>query len=156
MWMNHYRNSDVPRSDTIKNRESWIQEDIQQLTNTMNLLTSPSVKDRQQGMENLATLLPFLLLGSFTDLETLTYIKAKLEAAKLVREEMEHVEKAKEDVKKVDDRVVATENKIVGMYRADAEKAMQARELNIPRRVHNLEVHAFGPGGSKHPKHVPL
>lgn len=62
----------------------------------------------------------------------------------------------KEDVKKVDDRVVASENKIVGMYRLDSEKAMQARELNIPRRVHNLEEHVYGPGGSKHPKHVPL
>lgn len=62
----------------------------------------------------------------------------------------------KDDVKKVDDRVVASENKIVGMYRLDAEKAMQARELNIPRRLHSLEEHAYGPGQSKHPKHVPL
>ena len=97
MWMNHYRESEIPVSENVKSRDDWVDTDILQLTNTMNLLTSPSAKDRQKGMERVSTLLPFLLLGGFSDLETLTYIKAKLEAAKLVKDELVRVAAAKEE-----------------------------------------------------------
>lgn len=107
MWMSHYRSSEIPLSGTIKSRLDWIQEDIKTLTNTLNLLTSPAVKDRQQGMENVASLLPFLLLGGFTDVETLSYIKAKLEAARLTLDEMEHINQAKEEVRKEQEELVS-------------------------------------------------
>ena len=110
MWVNHYRKSDVPLSDNIKDRDAWLKEDIRKLTNTIDLLISPSLKDRQAGMQEVANLLPFLLLGGFTDLETLTYIKAKLEAAKVVMEEMEQW-KAKETVEKMKKLKVPREEK---------------------------------------------
>ncbi|KKR71583.1 MAG: hypothetical protein UU81_C0055G0002 [Microgenomates group bacterium GW2011_GWC1_41_8] len=129
MWMNHYRNSDVPKSENIKNREDWINEDIAKLTNTINLLISPSVKDRQQGMQQVADLLPFLLLGGFADVETLTYIKAKLEAAKLIYEEMERVDEAKEKIKKEQEDLVV----IPAVGPKEEQKTMQAEQkLEMP------------------------
>ncbi|MCR4263248.1 MAG: hypothetical protein NUV98_00835 [Candidatus Roizmanbacteria bacterium] len=129
MWMNHYRNSDVPKSENIKNREEWINEDIAKLTNTIDLLISPSVKDRQQGMQQVADLLPFLLLGGFADVETLTYIKAKLEAAKMINEEMQRVDDAKEQAKKDQEDLVI----IPAVEPKETQKTMQAEQkLEMP------------------------
>lgn len=131
MWMKHYQNSDVPISENIKSRDDWIAEDIQKLTNTINLLTSTSVKDRQKGMENVAELLPFLLLGGFTDLETLSYIKAKLEAARLVMEEMEHVDKAREEAKENEEELVS-----IPVIEKPEEKTMdlnQSQTMTLPQ-----------------------
>lgn len=137
MWMKHYQNSDVPISENIKSRKDWIAEDIQKLTNTINLLASTSVKDRQKGMENVAELLPFLLLGGFTDLETLSYIKAKLEAARLVMEESEHIEKAKEEAVKNEEELVS-----IPVIEKHEDKVMdleQTQTLDIPENEEKTE-----------------
>jgi hypothetical protein len=145
MWMKHYEHSEVPMSETIKSRDEWISEDIKKLTNTINLLTSTSVKDRQKGMENVASLLPFLLLGGFTDLETLSYIKAKLEAARLVMEQMEHVEKAREEGKKDQEELVSIP---VIEKQEDQEMTLtEAQTLPIPEEkkgeIQNDELPGF-------------
>ncbi|MBI4130835.1 hypothetical protein HY468_05955 [Candidatus Roizmanbacteria bacterium] len=130
MWMNHYRKSEVPVSDSIKSRQDWIIEDVQKLTNTINLLASPAVQDRQKGMEQVSTLLPFLLLGGFADLETMTYIKAKLEAAKLIQEELEHVEEVREKTKAEQEELVS----IPTIQKIEEDKTMEveaSRELPL-------------------------
>jgi hypothetical protein len=81
-------------------------------------------------MENVASLLPFLLLGGFTDVETLSYIKAKLEAARLTLEEMDHVNKATEEVKKEQEELVS-----IPVIEKQEEKEMtlsQQQEMPIP------------------------
>lgn len=100
MWIKHYREAPVPSSETITTRESWLSADIKKLTNMSDLLASSDPKLKQKGLEEVAELLPFLLLGGFSDVETLTYIKAKLEAAKQIQTELEMKEKVKEDVAK--------------------------------------------------------
>ena len=62
----------------------------------------------------------------------------------------------KDDVKKIEDRLIAVESKIDGTNRRLDSEAMQRSDLRLPRRVHDLEEEVFGEGGSKHPKHVPL
>lgn len=123
MWLNHYRESEIPMTDKIQSRQQWLEEDVKKLSNTINLLTSVSIKDRQKGMEEVANLLPFLLLGGFGDLETITYLKAKLEAAKLVIGEMDQVEKAKEQMKKEEEKV-----EIPAEEKKEEEKQMEAEE----------------------------
>lgn len=158
MWMNHYRKSEIPKSENIKSRQDWIKEDIAQLTNTINLLISPSVKDRQQGMQKVSDLLPFLLLGGFADIETLTYVKAKLEAAKLAYEEMAQVAEAREQAKKdLEDMVVipATEPKV-------EQKTMQTEqklEMPIPNKTEETEEKKETielPGFHEEPANAPL
>ncbi|MBI4136632.1 hypothetical protein HY469_01065, partial [Candidatus Roizmanbacteria bacterium] len=146
MWMNHYRKSDVPKSDNIQNRADWLNEDITELTNTLNLLVSSSVKDRQQGMQKVGDLLPFLLLGGFADIETLTYIKAKLEAAKLVYEEMQRVTEATEKAKKEQEDLVI----IPAVEPKEEQKAKEAeRKLEMPipdEKVSSSETSVDLPG----------
>jgi hypothetical protein len=131
MWMNHYRHTEVPKSETITSREKWIQEDIKNLTNSLNLLISTSEKDRQKGTQQVSDLLPFLLLGGFTDIETLTYIKAKLEAAKLIMQETKKISEAKEQGKKEAEDIEiipAVEPK----EELKADQLEQALEMPIP------------------------
>lgn len=99
MWLKHYREAPVPTTDVIKTREEWLAGDAKRLTNVSNMLASSDPKVKQKGLEEVAELLPFLMLGGFSDLETLTYLKAKLEAAKQVQSELEIAEKAKEKAK---------------------------------------------------------
>ncbi|OGG72516.1 hypothetical protein A3A38_04120 [Candidatus Kaiserbacteria bacterium RIFCSPLOWO2_01_FULL_53_17] len=60
----------------------------------------------------------------------------------------------KESVQKVDERLSAVENKVSGIYNVLTEDARKARELAIPRRVHELEEKVFKV--SRHPKHLAL
>lgn len=95
MWLNHYRQSETPLSEKIRSREDWLEADVKGLTNALNLLTSASKENREKGHEQVADILPFLLLGGFSEIETITYLKAKLEAAKQIQTELEQVETAR-------------------------------------------------------------
>lgn len=99
MWLKHYREAPVPTTETIKTRQQWLDEDVKKLTNVSNMLASADPKIKQKGLSEVAEILPFLMLGGFSDLETLTYLKAKLEAAKQIQKELEIQEKAKEEAK---------------------------------------------------------
>lgn len=99
MWLQHYRSAPVPVSENITNRVDWLEAEEKQLTNISHLLSSPNIQLRQQGLEKVAEILPFMLLGGFSPMEIITYIKAKLEANKQVKQEYEIEQKAKEKAK---------------------------------------------------------
>lgn len=99
MWLQHYRSAPVPVSETITDRLDWLDVEEKQLTNIFHLLSSSNIQLRQQGLEKVAEILPFMLLGGFSDSEIMTYIKAKLEADKQVKQECEIEQKAKEKAK---------------------------------------------------------
>ena len=63
---------------------------------------------------------------------------------------------SKEDVEKLENRLIAVEGKIDGTNRRLDTEAMQRTDLKLPRRVHEIEEKLFGTGRSKHPKHIPL
>ena len=106
MWINNYRLSEVPVTDKIKTREDWLRHDVTKITNAVNLLSAAVPEMKKKGLDQVAEILPFLLLGGFTEQETITYLKAKLEAARLVLEELERLEKAKEEVKVEEEELV--------------------------------------------------
>ncbi len=83
-----------------------MREDIRILTNTLDLLTSLNPKDKEKGMKQVAAILPFLLLGGFSEVETVIYLKAKLQAAKLALEQIEEKEKLKEELKKEEEETL--------------------------------------------------
>jgi hypothetical protein len=98
MWLTHYRNSPVPISETIKNRKQWLTEEEKKLTNISHLLGSSDPKLKQEGLEKVADILPFMLLGNFTPAEIVAYLKAKLEADKQIQQEVDIEEKVKSQV----------------------------------------------------------
>jgi hypothetical protein len=58
--------------------------DIGKITETINLLVSQDPQNVKKGMGSVGTILPFLLIGGFSQTEVIAYLKAKLEAAKVV------------------------------------------------------------------------
>jgi len=136
MWLKHYRFAPVPISDKIKSRQEWISEETTKLTNIYNLLSSSNSKLKRKGLEEVAEILPFMLLGGFSDLETLIYIKAKLEAAKQIQEEEKIGEKAKNEAKKEleeeDSSLIEIKDK---KQDEQEEKVLSAeKELEIPEK----------------------
>ncbi len=86
MWVENYQKLDPPKSVGSKevNRKGWIMSDINKITETINLLVSTDPQNVKKGMESVGTILPFLLIGGFSQTEVIAYLKAKLEAAKAV------------------------------------------------------------------------
>lgn len=142
MWGNHYRLSEVPISDSIQNREGWLKEDVQRLTNTLNLLTSLNPKDRERGMKEIATILPFLLLGGFSETETVIYLKAKLQAAKEVLTQLEEKEKIKEEVLKEEEETLVEAPREEKKEEEKTFEAEEKKEQQLPdeQKEENVSV----------------
>lgn len=87
MWTESYSSSDLDKSQTMT-REQWIAQDMQVITKSINLLSSTNPEQQQEGMEQVGEILPFLLLGGFSQNEVVGYLKAKLEAGKVVLENL--------------------------------------------------------------------
>lgn len=86
MWQENYKDMDVPEG--LNDRKEWISEDIKDIDNILSLLTSGDNEKIQQGMEEVGNVLPFLLLGGFSQDEIVSYLKAKQEAGKSIIEEI--------------------------------------------------------------------
>ncbi len=86
MWVENYQNMETPvgPSGTPMDKHAFLQQDMNNITETINLLSSDSQENVDKGMERVANILPFLLLGGFSKAEVISYLKAKLEAAKQV------------------------------------------------------------------------
>jgi hypothetical protein len=95
MWKQNYQNLEVPQG-MAGTRADWVKDDISSIDETIGLLSSQDEDKVQQGMDQVSNLLPFLLVGGFSQTEIIEYLKAKQEAAKdvskmLVTEEEDKV-----------------------------------------------------------------
>ena len=86
MWQENYQNMETPigPNGIPTDKHNFIQQDIENITETINLLSSESQENVDKGMDRVANILPFLLLGGFSKTEVISYLKAKLETAKSV------------------------------------------------------------------------
>jgi hypothetical protein len=84
MWTDNYRNLEVPNSQ--QSRKQWIDQDISSIQETISLLSSADPQDVEKGMQQVSDILPFLLIGGFSQTEIIAYLKAKMEAGKDVLE----------------------------------------------------------------------
>lgn len=147
MWVNNYRLAEVPVSEKIKTRKDWLKHDITKITNAINLLSAALPEMKKKGLDQVAEILPFLLLGGFTEQETITYLKAKLEAAKLVLEELEKVAKAKEEVKVEEEELVEVpvkkekvEEEALEAVRKLAEEIPKEEKVSGPEKTGEAKV----------------
>lgn len=89
MWTENYQKLDPPKENgVLKDRKAWVKEDIANINNVISLLTSQDPKAKKEGMDKVANILPFLLIGGFSQTEVVAYLKSKLEAAKSVDAEL--------------------------------------------------------------------
>lgn len=100
MWTQQYEKGEVPTSENITSREQWVDQDIVFITNTLNKLLSSDDKLRQEGIDDLAYILPIFLINSLKGEELIVYLKAKIEAAKAVKHDMEKEKEITEKLKK--------------------------------------------------------
>ena len=85
LWVENYQKLEPPKAlGKERNRKEWISADVDKITETMNLLVSTDPQNVKKGMESVGSILPFLLIGGFSQTEVIAYLKAKLEAAKEV------------------------------------------------------------------------
>lgn len=85
-WEQNYSTIEPPAGDDGKpqNRKDWLNKEQGNITIVIQLLQSHDPVKQKQGMDKVSQILPFLLLGGFSRNEIVTYLKAKLEAAKQV------------------------------------------------------------------------
>lgn len=122
MWTDNYTKLDPPleKDGTKQDRSQWIRSDIEKINKAITLLSSVDTTAHKEGMDMVAKILPFLLIGGFSQTEVIAYLKAKLEAAKQV---LSDVEKNQEE----EDTQVEKETK-----KHEAEKEMHAQALQDP------------------------
>ncbi len=110
MWTQQYEKGEVPTSENLKTREEWVNQDIVFISNTLNKLMAPEDKLRQEGVDEVGYILPIFIINNLRGDELLVYLKAKLEAAKKVKEDIEKekdiTEKVKSEDKKKDEELV--------------------------------------------------
>lgn len=117
LWQENYEKQDVPKGikGEDRTREEWIKTDMDKITNTINLLSSADPQKVKEGMASVSHILPFLLIGGFSQSEVIAYLKAKEEAAKTV---LETSKKKQEE----EETLVTNETK-----KEEAQKEMQAK-----------------------------
>jgi len=124
LWTENYQTIEPPRNlsgDQMERRE-WIKNDIEKINQAINLLTSPDPDRVNQGMEMIANILPFLLIGGFSKSEVIAYLKAKMEAGKSVLSEAQRKEEEEET-----------------MISGKKEKVEAPREMSAQVETENVE-----------------
>lgn len=94
MWKENYQKLEPPKSlkGLELSRQEWVKQEIATISTAINYLESREQQKINQAMDMVAKILPFLLIGGFSHDEVVAYLKAKLEAAKGVLDEMEQEE----------------------------------------------------------------
>jgi N-acetylglucosamine kinase-like BadF-type ATPase len=91
LWKENYQNLELSEG-MASTRSEWIKNDISKIDNIVNLLTSTDQQQISQGMQEVSSILPFLLIGGFSQGEIIAYLKAKRDAAKETSAEINHEE----------------------------------------------------------------
>ncbi len=130
IWIENYQNLEVPKAleGKERNRKEWIKEDVSKIDQTITELLSSDPQNINKGMESVGTILPFLLIGGFSQTEVISYLKAKLEAAKTVLSEITKKEEEEETL------IDTKEKKHVQLKEmsAKAEAHINKEELDKP------------------------
>lgn len=94
-WMENYRNLEVPDGfdGMPQSRFIWLKEEVKQIPLAIDYLLSGDPDRVDQGKRMVSKILPFLLLGGFSKSEIIAYLRAKLEAAKSILNEVLKEEK---------------------------------------------------------------
>jgi hypothetical protein len=126
MWTSQYEKGEVPTSENITSREQWVDQDITFITNTLNKLLSVDDKLRQEGIDDLAYILPIFLINSLKGEELVVYLKAKIEAAKVVKHDMDKEREITEKLKKKSEET----EEFVDVKKKKEEENTKTQEMN--------------------------
>lgn len=124
MWTQQYEKGEVPVTENIKTRDVWVDKDIVVITNTLNKLFSPDIQIKQQGLDEVGYILPIFLVNNLSGEQLVTYLKAKIEAARTVKDLLDREKEVTERLK------VGAEEKVdvLKPKKKEAEKTMEMSE----------------------------
>ncbi|MEK7522543.1 MAG: hypothetical protein AAB569_03110, partial [Patescibacteria group bacterium] len=124
MWTQQYEKGEIPTTENIKTRAAWVEQDIIVITNTLNKLFSPDVQIKQQGLDEVGYILPIFLVNNLSGEQLVTYLKAKIEAAKTVKALTNREKEVTERLKAgAEEKVDVMKPKV-----KEAEKTMEMKE----------------------------
>src|SRR5579885_1775098 len=128
MWRQNYRNLQVPQG-MAGTRQDWIKDDISKIDRIVGLLSSPDQEKVNQGLDEVSNILPFLLVGGFSQTEIIAYLRAKQEAAKEVSQELSKEEEEKVSVSVKHEKTHA-HNTMAASIEATAEDEEEEEETS--------------------------
>ncbi len=97
LWKENYHNQEVPQQ--MGSRTEWIKKDTEKIENIIKLLSSQNEEEVTKGVGEVSDILPFLLVGGFSQTEIVSYLKAKEEAGQEMVKQLEKEEEEKVVVK---------------------------------------------------------
>lgn len=100
MWAQQYEEGEIPVTENIVSREEWVEQDIVTITNVMNKILSPNEDLQQQGLDELGFIIPIFMINNLKGEQLITYLKAKLEAAKATKKLLAHEKLVREKLEK--------------------------------------------------------
>jgi len=111
MWVEHYTKGEVPVSEKITNRATWVKEEQVRLDNVLNKIASENEEIRAEGLKEVADIIPFFILGDMSIQDIAIYLKAKLTAAREVNDTLGKEAVLKERLEKAQTQFVEVEKK---------------------------------------------
>lgn len=124
MWLENYQKIEPPQG---QDRKAWVQRDIDKINAVINLLMSPDPKQEKEGMDKVAGILPFLLMGGFSKTEVIAYLRSKLEAAKSILVDLTKKDEEEETMVTVEYKK-EEQPKEMHMHAAEEQKLSQDNE----------------------------
>ena len=139
MWKENYQNLEVPQDITgQKTRKQWITSDIADIEQTISLLTSSNPTEVEEGMKQVSDILPFLLIGGFSQTEIIAYLKAKMEAGKQVAESIGSREEEEETLLNAAHAAKAATSHMTTSMQVDEESSSSSSVSESPTITNNF------------------
>lgn len=137
MWTENYHKISVPKTIDKPNRtrEEWIKNDLGTINRTISLLISTDQQKVNEGMKMVSNILPFLLMGGFSQTEVIAYLKAKEVAGEAVLKDL--TGKAQEES---ETEVEVTKHKIHAQKHLTQQMEEQLPDEGKPEKDSNGEI----------------
>ena len=117
VWKESYSTMSPPHDPGAPavDRKTWVKSDIEKISSIVNDLSSLDKEKVAEGMKQVSSVLPFFLIGGFSQSEIIAYLKAKEEAGNEVLTELDKNDYAENSA-----------NVKMGLYSKPKEKADEA------------------------------
>ena len=123
LWVEQYRTGEVPISDQIHSRLEWVEQDSVLIADILTRLVSQDEKEREAALDDIGYILPVFLMNNLSGTQLITYLKAKLSAAKEVRVELIAKSNSEAELEEVERNVGPAEENTKHMELDDSGEA---------------------------------
>src|SRR3989339_772725 len=123
MWTNAYEKGEIPKTENIRSRSEWVEGDIVLITNTLNKLVSDDKVLKAQALDEIGFILPIFLVNNLSGDQLVTYLKAKIEAARTAKDLLDREKEVTEKLKAKSEETVD----VLKPKKKEAEKTMELK-----------------------------